>query len=79
MIDELLEKREDLFKIASVLYGDMFITDESFWGSPTELQLREVYEKLDLYGHKDEEPTDEMIKAAEIVKKIADEKRNSKK
>jgi hypothetical protein len=32
-----------------------------------------------LYGHKDEEPTDEMIEAAELVKKIADKKRNSKK
>jgi hypothetical protein len=79
MIQELLEERDHLFEIATVLYGDMFITDESFWDSPTEKQLREVYKKLDLYGHKDEEPTDEMIKAAEIVKKIADEKRNSKK
>ena len=30
MIDELLEERDNLFEIASVLYGDMFITDESF-------------------------------------------------
>jgi hypothetical protein len=31
-----------------------------------------------LYGHKDEEPTDEMIEAAELVKKIADKKRKNK-
>ena len=36
MIDELLEERDNLFEIASVLYGDMFVTNESFWGSPTE-------------------------------------------
>jgi hypothetical protein len=41
MIDELLEERDNLFEIASVLYGDMFVTNESFWGSPTELQLKE--------------------------------------
>jgi len=79
MIEELLEERDNLFEIASVLYGDMFVTNESFWGSPTELQLKRVYDRLDLFGHKDEEPTDEMIEAAELVKKIADKKRNSKK
>jgi hypothetical protein len=79
MIEELLEERDNLFEIASVLYGDMFVTNESFWGSPTELQLKRVYDRLDLFGHKDEEPTDEMIEAAELVKKIADKGRNSKK
>jgi len=79
MIEELLEERDNLFEIASVLYGDMFVTNESFWGSPTELQLKRVYDRLDLFGHQDEEPTNEMIEAAELVKKIADKKRNSKK
>jgi len=79
MIQELLEKRDHLFEIAAVLYGDMFIVEPDFWDSPTERELREVYEKLDLFGYKDKEPTDEMIQAAEVVKKIADEKRNSKK
>jgi len=79
MIEELLEERENLFEIASILYGDMFITEDKFWGSPTELQLQRVYDKLDLFGHEDEEPTDEMIEAAEIIKKIVDKGRNSKK
>ncbi len=79
MIEELLEERDNLFDIASVLYGDMFVTDESFWCSPTELQLQKVYDRLDLFGHQDDEPTDEMIEAAEIIKKIADKGRNSKK
>ena len=79
MIEELLEERENLFEIASILYGDMFITEDKFWGSPTELQLQRVYERLDLFGHQDDEPTDEMIEAAEIIKKIVDKGRNSKK
>ena len=79
MIEELLEERENLFEIASILYGDMFITEDKFWGSPTELQLQRVYERLDLFGHQDDEPTDEMIEAAEIIKKMVDKGRNSKK
>lgn len=79
MIDELLEERDNLFEIASVLYGDMFITNKSFWGSPTELQLQRVYDKLDLFGHEDEEPTDEMIEAAKILEKIIEKGRNKEK
>ncbi len=79
MIDELLEERDNLFEIASVLYGDMFITDESFWGSPTELQLQRVYERLDLFGHQDDEPTDEMIEAAKILEKMIEKGKNKKK
>ena len=78
MIEELLEERENLFEIASILYGDMFITEDKFWGSPTELQLQRVYERLDLFGHQDDEPTDEMIEAAEIIKKMVDKGRNNK-
>jgi hypothetical protein len=78
MIEELLEERDNLFEIASVLYGDMFVTNESFWGSPTELHLKSVYDRLDLFGHQDDEPTDEMIEAAEIIKKMVDKGRNNK-
>jgi hypothetical protein len=79
MIDELLEERDNLFEIATVLYGDMFVTDESFWGSPTELQLKRVHDKLDLFGYEDEEPTDEMIEAAKILEKMIEKGRNKKK
>ena len=78
MIEELLEERENLFEIASILYGDMFITEDKFWGSPTELQLQRVYDRLDLFGHQDDEPTDEMIEAAEIIKKMVDKGKNNK-
>ena len=79
MIEKLLEERENLFEIASILYGDMFITEDKFWGSPTELQLQRVYDKLDLFGHEDEEPTDEMIEAAKILEKMIEKGKNKKK
>ena len=79
IIQELLEKRDDLFEIASVLYGDDFVFNEDFWGSQTDRDLQEVYEKLDLFGHEDNEPTEEMIEAAKLIEKMVTNKRNSKK
>ena len=46
MINELLEKREILGDIAAELYGDLWITNEKFWGSPTERDLQEVNQQL---------------------------------
>jgi len=46
MIEELLEHRQILFQIAEELYGDLWIGEEAFWGSPTEQQLLGVHEKL---------------------------------
>jgi len=68
MIEELLEKRQDLFEIAALLYGDSFITCKDFWGSPTERHLNEVYEQLYNLGHKFPEPSKEQLDEA---KKIA--------
>lgn len=78
MIQELLEERDNLFEIASILYGDMFITEDKFWGSPTDIQLQDVYEKLEFYGYIEEEPTDEMIEAAKILEKTVEKGRNKK-
>lgn len=79
MIQELLEERDNLFEIASILYGDMFITEDKFWGSPTDIQLQDVYEKLAFYGYIEEEPTDEMMEAAKILEKTVEKGRNKKK
>jgi hypothetical protein len=46
MIEELLDKRNVLTDIATELYGDMFITVDEFWGSPTERQMAIVDEDL---------------------------------
>lgn len=46
MIKELLEKRDTLTDIAAELYGDLFITVDDFWGSPTERQMSIVDQEL---------------------------------
>jgi len=79
MIQELLEQRQNLFDIASILYGDDFICNEQFWGSPTDIQLQEVYEKLDLFGYEFPEAKDEHKVAAKEIQKIAEKGRNRKK
>jgi hypothetical protein len=69
MIEELLEKREDLFEIAALLYGDSFVSCQDFWGSPTERHLNEVYEQLYNLGYEFPKPSEEQIDAAMILAK----------
>ena len=52
-IQELLDERETLHDIARVMYGDLYVVQQDFWGSPTERELKRVYEQLDLLGHED--------------------------
>jgi hypothetical protein len=66
MIQELLEKRDTLTDIASELYGDMFITVDEFWGSPTERQMGIVDDELANLGW-EPETTPEIIAMAEII------------
>jgi hypothetical protein len=70
MIEELLEKRRDLFEIAALLYGDEFVMCKDFWGSPTEKHLQEVYQQLHDLGYEFPAPTDEQIDQA---RKIAED------
>jgi hypothetical protein len=66
MIQELLEKRDTLTDIAAELYGDMFITVDEFWGSPTERQMAIVDEDLINLGW-EVESTPEIEALAEIL------------
>ena len=52
-IQELLDERETLNEIARVMYGDLYVIQQDFWGSPTERELKRVYEQLELLGHED--------------------------
>ena len=45
-IQELLEQRDILTEISSILYGDLFVESEEFWGSVTEKQMAKVVEEL---------------------------------
>jgi hypothetical protein len=68
MIKELKKLQNVLHDIAAELYGDLWIMNDKFWGSPTERQLREVTMQLIDLGETIE-PTDEQIEAAKIVAK----------
>ena len=45
-IDNLLEKREILTDIAVELYGEMFVCEDRFWGSPVDKDLCKVTNDL---------------------------------
>ena len=67
MIKELKKKQNLLSEIAAELYGDLWIMNEKFWGSPTEKELREVTMQMIDLGHTIE-PSEEQ---EELAKKIA--------
>ena len=69
MIEGLLEQRQILFEIAEELYGDLWIGEESFWGSPTEQQLQRVHESLFNLGWS-EDVTPEQMETAKKIGKI---------
>jgi len=65
-IQELLDKQITLHDIASVLYGEDYIFQKQFWGSPTELEMKEIYEQLEDLGY--EEPiSEEMWALGDII------------
>jgi hypothetical protein len=68
MIEELLEKQNTLSDIAVELYGEGWVSNEKFWGSPTERELWEVTGKLVDLGHTIN-PTPEQIEVAKIISK----------
>jgi len=68
MIERLLEIREALFDIATTLYGDLFVSEDRFWGSVTDRQLQEnTFQLMDL-GYDFPEPSNE---EREVAAKIA--------
>jgi len=66
MITDLLNLRDILSDIAAELYGDLYVTNEAFWGSPTERQMFEVEEKLTDLGYT-QDVTPEQIEAARKI------------
>ena len=71
MIDRLLEIRELLFEAAAALYGDLFITEDAFWGLVTDRQLQENTIQLETLGHQFDELSEEQVEAAkELAKKL---------
>jgi len=67
MINELLEKRDHLCDIAAILYGDMYICNDKFWGSPTEQDMMNVELALESLGYESSENCSDEVKEAAII------------
>ena len=65
-IQDLLQQKDTLHEIASVLYGDQYLLQKDFWGSPTEKELFQVYQQLDLLGY-DQPVSDEHRAIGEMI------------
>ena len=66
-IEELLEQRSVLIEMASVMYGDLYITNEHFWNSSIEQDMFEIESELIDLGHEDGEVSPEMEFAARVI------------
>ena len=65
-IQDLLDQKDTLSEMASLLYGDDYILHKEFWNSPTERELFQVWKQLDLLGY--EEPiTEEMQALGDLI------------
>ncbi len=65
-IQDLLDQKDTLSEIAALMYGDDYILHKEFWNSPTERELFQVWEQLDLLGY--EEPiTEEMQALGDLI------------
>ena len=73
MINELLEKREVLGDIAAELYGDLWITNDDFWGSQTERDLNEVNEQLQDLGWVEDVSDEEIAFADKLIELLIQE------
>ena len=70
MIENLLEVRQILFQIAEELYGDLWVMEEKFWGSPTERELNLIQQKLFDFGWEEATTPEQEEIAKEIAKKF---------
>ena len=50
-LEELLQQRDILTEMSAVLYGDLFVENEDFWGSVTEKQMSQVVEEIIELGY----------------------------
>ncbi len=66
-IDELLEQRSVLVEMASIMYGDMYVTNEHFWKSSIERDMFEIESELMDLGYEEEGITPEMELAALLI------------
>ncbi len=66
-IEELLEQRSILVEMASIMYGDMYVTNEHFWKSSVERDMFKIESELMDLGYEEEGITPEMELAAILL------------
>ena len=66
MYDDLLLMRDILSDIASELYGELYVCNDNFWGSPTEKEMYKVEESLSNLGFK-YIPSPEMVSLVDMM------------
>jgi len=66
-IDELLEQRSILVEMASVMYGDLYITNEHFWKSSVERDMFDIESELMDLGYEEPDISPEMELAALLI------------
>ena len=69
MISQLLKRRDELSDIAMIMYGDLSVCHEDFWGSPLENEMNEVEESLFNLGWEPEDLSPSVYEASIIVLK----------
>jgi len=66
-IEELLEQRSVLVEMASVMYGDLYITNEHFWKSSVERDMFNIESELMDLGYEEPDVSPEMEIAAFLL------------
>ena len=66
-IEELLEQRSVLVEMASIMYGDMYVTNEHFWKSSIERDMFEIESELMDLGYEEPDISPEMELAALLI------------
>lgn len=67
MINDLLKQRDDLSDLASIMYGELYVIHEDFWGSPLENEMNEVEASLFELGWEPEDYSPEVYEASIVV------------
>jgi hypothetical protein len=67
-IEKQLEILDNLTDIAAELYGDLFVCEDKFWNSPTEIQMKKVNQELYELGYRIKPTLKEKVAAKIIMK-----------
>jgi hypothetical protein len=67
MINDLLKQRDELSDLASIMYGELYVSHEDFWGSPLENEMSEVELSLFEMGWEPEDLSPEVYEASIVV------------